>query len=138
MNREIKFKAKRKDNGEWVYGYLVKQNENEIYICEDVDSACLIIPETICEYTGLNDKNGVEIYENDICIGNSYSLKERFIIKFGKYKTDEWKEKFSAVKTCQYGWYAEYISSKSQVHLVSPNGIEVIGNKFDEEVKENE
>ena len=74
MNREILFKAKRKDNGEWVEGNLItnERNENQKYIgyifderngmIEDFDLV-EVIPETLCQYTGLTDKN---IWENDI------------------------------------------------------------------------
>lgn len=89
----------------------------------------------LMQYTGLKDKNGVEIYEGDICKGNEISDKDDlFIIKYGKYKTSDWKEKYIS-NTYQYGWFAEYIKTKDQVHLVTPNGIEVIGNIYENEVE---
>lgn len=88
----------------------------------------------IMQYTGLKDKNGVEIYEGDICKGNEIRDKNHlFIIKYGKYKTSYWKEKYIS-NTYQYGWFAEFIKTKEQVHLVTPNGIEVIGNIYENEV----
>lgn len=62
--REIKFKAKRSDNGEWVDGYYAKSCVDD-YIVND-EYSHEIDPNTLCQFTGLLDRNGKEIYEGDI------------------------------------------------------------------------
>lgn len=86
--REILFKAKRIDNDEWVEGcYLLSNGKHFIY-AEYIDHYCMlviikaeIIPETLCQFTGLTDKSGNKIWENDIVNHNG----EYAPVKFGRY-----------------------------------------------------
>ena len=68
--RTIKFRGKRVDNGQWVYsmtmGYgTIKRKSKRLFFEIGIDNWCEVIPETVGQFTGLTDNNGVDIYEHD-------------------------------------------------------------------------
>ena len=69
MNREILFRGKRVDSSEWFEGsyWLSRSAVRETtYITDGYGNLFCVIPETVGQYTGLTDKNGVKIFEGDI------------------------------------------------------------------------
>ena len=93
MEDRYLFKAKRTDNGEWVKGALVYDDRDKLYriiteinystgTCLTTDNAPRVDKSTICQCTGLKDKNSKLIWENDIMVAHldeDYSEDETYI-----------------------------------------------------------
>lgn len=123
MNREILFRGKRVDNGEWIYGYYFYDNQNEKgYITFGNNTykiklfgegynnyqvtAFEVIPETVGRYTGLTDKNGTKIFEGDILECNN-NPKDLVKVVFGEFDVIE-VDTLHVIDTV-IGWHYEVV-----------------------------
>lgn len=121
METRYLYRAKRLDNGEWVQGYLsypfCTEKGNESYYFYAKDSLdffcrCVVDASTICQCTGLTDKNGKLIWENDIVADN---------VIYGVVKWDDVNARY--VIDDRDDGYQDYSEWWHEV--------KVIGNKFD-------
>ena len=131
MNDRYLFRAKRIDNGELIEGFLIFEKDRAFIahrVCEVMNSYSKtgeeygfgnfieVYPSTICQCTGLKDKNGKLIWENDIVSGR---FAENRIVGYIKYGSNA---KFYIERNGMYGIYLDN----------SQDWLEVMGNIFDE------
>ena len=128
--RDILFRGKRIDNGEWVEGIPI-QTHIGVFICFDenphycsqygymeIDKIVMVNEATVCQYTGLTDKNGRKIFEGDILCNHYNEL-------FPEDKT------MSLIVWDGFGWGIRYRDVVDKLDDFDCKNGEVTGNIFD-------
>ena len=99
MSKEIKFRGKRIDNGEWVYGFYVADVEWAKYYIYFIEHSgvfitmkpTLVDPKTVGQFTGQKDLDDKEVYDGDICeYEDSDRAFESIYLNRGVVEFSEW------------------------------------------------
>lgn len=121
--KDIKFKAKLLDTGEWIEGDLIR-SMTPIRMCTphsvfpDIPIVHRVDPATVCQFTGLKDCEGNEVWEGDIVEFETYDLYK------GNIKTE------AVIEYTSSGYVAV---TDNIPYSLCTKCIKVVGNKFDKE-----
>ena len=136
MNRKIEFRGMRLDNYEWLYGDLVHDNYGGCHICpldcSGVNVENMVSTYTIGQFTGLVDKKGNKIYEEDVLsVGFADGSEGRYVVGWND-KTLSW----GTMTVDRYGDYVFHGSAKfnnRSLRAFLKNAVicEVVGNIYD-------
>lgn len=133
--RELKFKAKSKTTHTWLYGDVLRNERGEFAVVPpfkmNMSNECNLYEvdkETVCQFTGVYDRNGKEIYENDIV--DTYPFERGYGV-FTVLFASGYEENLGMPQ----GWYLQQGNFEKYIPLITSNEesekVEVIGNRFD-------
>lgn len=123
MENRYLFRGKRKDNGEWIQGYLYGIWERRYILwgmTNDIPNMVEVDPSTVCQCTGGKDKNSKLIYENDIAKDDKGNLYKAF------WQDNHYQFSWMCVKSEKLP-----IGAKWNFDCFRGYEMEVIGNAFD-------
>lgn len=133
MENRYLFKAKRLDTHDWILGFLSMHKTGKYFIrpiCGSASSSEEVEKNTICQCTGLKDKNGKLIWENDV-------VKDLFSDACAQIKYGSYQSCFDSTKTEHVGFYVDWSGKytkryrKDLGYWINMVNSEVIGNIFD-------
>jgi uncharacterized phage protein (TIGR01671 family) len=131
--RNIKFRA-QDFNGNWRYGFVAKVNESFVIIPQEKEDAVAIyvIPETICQYTELNDVLQNEVYEGDIVIMDGEPNNRRIVVYYEEAFNIATTTEYEDLKKGSHPYLNDYAHMTCLNEWSNTGLVRVIGNIFDD------
>jgi uncharacterized phage protein (TIGR01671 family) len=123
--REILFRAKRKDNDEWVMGMPCAADQYGIFAIQTLTGmgpVFFIVPETLGQYIGLTDENGEKIFEGDVLAERAFGSKNppMGVVEYGDFNCG-----------CCYGVYGWFLQGYADIRESKNCGLRIVGNIHD-------
>lgn len=138
--REILFRGKSVETGEWICGWYCEASFGRWPLCPSIADSekarcgefgfCEIVPETVCQFTGLCDKNGTKVFEGDIIQNISFDETVYYgVVRFGKYNTPFREEETNVGFFLE--WVPDFAWRRDLAHWTEKDYIEIVGNIYD-------